>query len=259
MGTDENQRKVFDFFSSRLDSKAPFTKEEVEALTDWRGQTFDTYWSKQFQPLVVKLDRNSYRVGEVFRRYNDWALFRQHVTQMRRITFTDYQHSEYQIVRIYEFFMPLSNEANLRGTLDALFYRDSIEARLKTIPKPELREQFREHDSEAEVAYIERLCDWLSNHFGGYSIYHVNGRYRAAQLMRREEVCDGTTRYLVDETTAVTRFIFPCTDEDEAELVAFFFHRLFTSAITEVVNGEDEIWMVESGFKNRLHTWRIRD
>jgi hypothetical protein len=32
---------------------------------------------------------------------------------------------------------------------------------------------------------------------------------------------------------------------------------LFVRAITEVVNGEDEIWMVETGLKNRLHIWQL--
>jgi hypothetical protein len=39
--------------------------------------------------------------------------------------------------------------------------------------------------------------------------------------------------------------------------VAFLFEHLFVAAIIEMVNGEDEIWMVESGFENQLHIWRV--
>ena len=66
-------------------------------------------------------------------------------------------------------------------------------------------------------------------------------------------------RYLIDETTAVTRFIFPCESPPEVNNVRWFFDRLFVRSIIEVVNGEDEIWMVESGLRNRLHIWRIEE
>ena len=64
-------------------------------------------------------------------------------------------------------------------------------------------------------------------------------------------------RYLVDETTAVSRFIFPCNDNSEAELVRYFFDGLFVQTIIQLINAEDEIWMVESGMSNRVHIWRV--
>lgn len=88
-------------------------------------------------------------------------------------------------------------------------------------------------------------------------------------------------RYLVDETTAIVRFIFPCgkpirrksgsvadfddperdsTDQDgreEAKKIRWFFNALFVQSVLQVVNGEAEIWMVESGLQNRLHIWRV--
>jgi hypothetical protein len=158
---------------------------------------------------------------------------------------------------VYEFFMPLSNETHLRCALDTLFYLESIEAQLRTIPTVELESNFPRIDGEADPNYKKRQCAWISDHFGGYSIYHVSGRYRAMALSRHADVLDPTTRYLVDETTAVTRFIFPCADSDEARTVAFFFEHLFVAAIIEMVNGEDEIWMVESGFENQLHIWQV--
>jgi hypothetical protein len=59
---------------------------------------------------------------------------------------------------------------------------------------------------------------------------------------------------LVDETTAVVRFIFPC-EPAEKPAIAFLFSRLFTDTITKLVAGEDVIWMVESGLEDKVHIW----
>jgi hypothetical protein len=96
----------------------------------------------------------------------------------------------------------------------------------------------------------------------GYSIYHVDGRFRADKLSTQQEAVELLKmgqRYLVDETTAVTRFIFPCKDDEEAERVRFLFKELFITAITQLISGEDEIWVVESGIHNRVHVWKRRD
>lgn len=257
MGSDENQRKVFDFLVDHLETKDSFAKDEIEAVTTWTGQTPGTYWSKHLRPFVIGVGQARYRVSEAFRRYSTWEKFQQHVTQVRHLASTDYEELRYELVRIYEFFMPLTNEAYLRVSLDALFYRDTVEARLKTIDPPELVKVFPKESSESTSSYTQRLCDWISRRFGGYSIYHVNGRFRAQALATRAAVGQGASRYLVDETTAVTRFIFPCENATEADQVEFFFTNLFVRAIIEVVNGEDEIWMVETGFKNQLHIWRV--
>jgi hypothetical protein len=111
---------------------------------------------------------------------------------------------------------------------------------------------------ESVDLYLERVAAWLSTKFVGYSISHVSGRFRAESLSTMHEAANLEAkglRYLVDETTAVTRFIFPC--DDDAEQVAWFFKELFINAIIQLVNGEDEIWMVESGLRNCLHTWKV--
>ena len=257
MPTDRNQRNVFDFLLEHLDSKEPFLKRDLESKTSWKGQTFGTYWSKQLQPFVISIAGNRFRVSEAFRRYSTWERFHQHVTQVRRVASTDYSQLKFNIVRIYEFFMPLTNETHLRVALDALFYRDSVEARLKTINESEMVRIFPKNAKEDSENYVERLCQWIAQKFNGYSIYHVNGRFRADVLATRAEVGQKSSRYLIDETTAVARFIFPCESEEEAALVEFFFSNLFVKAIIEVVNGEDEIWMVETGFRNQLHIWRV--
>lgn len=63
--------------------------------------------------------------------------------------------------------------------------------------------------------------------------------------------------YLADETTAVTRFIFPCKTDEEVNLVRFFFEALFIASIIQLVNAEAEIWMVESGVRDRVFVWRV--
>jgi hypothetical protein len=156
--------------------------------------------------------------------------------------------------------MPLTNETALRTTLDALFFKENIEAKLKAIGVDELAQHLLRNDGEAEEAYFERAASWVGNHFGGYSIYHVDGRFRAWKLATHDEAMEREKqghRYLVDETTAVTRFIFPCAEEDEAELVRYLFEALFARSIIQLINAEDEIWMLESGDEYRVHIWRV--
>jgi len=256
MGGEENQKRVFEFLTDHLDSQEPFTTAELEGVTTWQGKTFDTYWSKQFEQFVVLAGNNKYRVSESFRPFTHWDKFRQHVTQVRRVA-SDYRNLTYENVLTFEFFMPLSNEAHLRTTLDALFYKDTILGRLKAQDEQQLSKHFPKHPSEAEETYLNRLCDWIGSRFVGYSISHVNGRFRAECLSTRQEAASSRTRYLVDETTAVTRFIFPCQNEAEAAQIRWFFEILFVNSIIQLVNGEDEIWMVESGSRNRVYIWRI--
>jgi hypothetical protein len=260
MGDVEDQRNVFEFLCDRLDSQESFTKDELGAVTDWSPASLNTYWSKQFRPFVRKVGGNEFRVTEGFRPFATWEKFRQHVTQVRQVTATDYTYREYANVLIYEFFMPLTNEPALRGTLDNLFYKDTILSKLRSIGVVELNEQLKREDGESDEQYLDRICGWISEAklFVGYSISHVSGRFRGAELATRKQAAEieKRQRYLVDETTAVTRFIFPCK-EDEVERVRWFFNALFVESIIEVVNGEDEIWMVESGMRSRLHIWRV--
>lgn len=198
---------------------------------------------------------------EAFRPFSTWDRFRQHVTQVRRVTATDYSYSSFDDVLMYEFFMPLTNEAALRNTLDALFYKDTILSKLRSCKSSDLRAQVAREPEETSENYLDRLCAWVAKRFHGYSISHVSGRFRNEDLCTREEAAEikKKRRYLIDETTAVTRFIFPCDGLEDADRVRWFFDTLFVRNIIEVVNGEDEIWMLESGMRNRLHIWRIED
>jgi hypothetical protein len=280
------QENAFKFLLDRFESRKPFTKKEFQQATGWTRQSFVTYWPKQFKTLLVELADGSYRVGEVFRRVASWEKFRGHVSQVRRVA-ADYTTSTFDTVLVFEFFMPLTNEGYLRTALDALFYKDSILVRLRIAGVENVKARFPLQGSEEDGAYLERMCGWIAGKFIGYSISHVNGRYRAGELKSIQEASDDflkpSGRYLVDETTAIVRFIFPCGkpaknkfgatgsyfdkgsaegDQEtnkEAENIHWFFHALFVQSIVEIVNGEDEIWLLESGFKHKLHIWRVQN
>jgi len=282
--TDE-QKRAFQFLSEKFCTQKTFNKEEFRHATGWEPVTFNTYWSKQFKTLLRKDQTDSYRVSEVFRRFITWEKFQTHVTQNRSVA-TDYTTLSYENVILFEFFMPLTNEGYLRTVLDSLFYKDSIISRIKTISKKKLHSRFERIKNENNKDYFERICQWLSNRFSGYSISHVSGRFRADELKSMHDVYKNNqerSRYIIDETTAIVRFIFPCGQkepnqflsssnyfeelafgtesenaEEEADLIRWFFFNLFVQSVVEVVNGEDEIWMLESGMKNKLYIWRVQ-
>jgi hypothetical protein len=257
----KNQKDVFGFLVRHFRSQEAFARRDIEMVTDWQGQSFGTYWSKQFKQFMVPAGADRYRVSEAFRPFASWERFQQHVTQVRHAS-SDYRKSAYENVLSYEFFMPLTNEGHLRTSLDALFYKDTIKARLRTLDRNELEHWIPRDPDESVDGYLDRVCTHVAAAFIGYSISHVGGRFRAGKISTLEEVAklqsDGG-RYLVDETTAIVRFIFPCQSEIDAATVEWFFRALFIESILQVVNGEDEIWMIESGMRNRLHIWRVEN
>lgn len=273
-----NQQRAHEFLLKKFDSLESFTKDEFEDACGWPKDkdTFSTYWTKQFRKLLVPVGKDSFRVSEVFRRFIEWEQFQSHVTQNKHVA-SDYSGVTYSWVMMFEFFMPLTNEGYLRTTLDALFYKDRVKRRLKANIEG-LKKHFPVSVGQDDDAYLEGLCAWVAKHFGGYSIGHVAGRYRAGELktlLETHQMSQG--RYLVDETTAIVRFIIPfgqktttafeadrpgtspiqshADGESEAARIRYFFGILFIQQIVEAVNGEDEIWLLESGFRSKLHVW----
>lgn len=259
---DSKQRRAFEFLLDKYNSQLPFTREQFQAATGWdKPGTFDTYWDKQFENLLAPLRDGTYRVSQVFVKFNTWPKFQTHVTQTRKVI-TDYKPETIKHVMQFEFFMPLANEGYLRASLDALFYKETVLSRLRSVERSELEAFFQPEIGQSDAGYYDRICDWISSVFGGYSISHVSGRFKADDLKTREEASK-SDRYLVDETTAVVRFIFPCNDrniplEDQVKRIRFFFELLFVQNIVEVINGEDEIWMIEGGVNSQLHIWRAQ-
>jgi len=184
----------------------------------------------------------------------------------------------------FEFILPLTNESQLRNALDALFYKDSVMKRLKTINFKHLQKYFGRSEQNKQDKFFEDICEWISERFRGYSISHVRGRYRAEDLCLLQDahhfISNGGT-YLIDETTAIVKFIFPLGDSKpvneftfESDLedsgmcssqeilkeygkIRFLFFKLFVQNIIEIVSEEDEIWMMESGLRHRLYSWRV--
>jgi hypothetical protein len=260
MPSDQPQRNALKFLKGKLLNGYAFTKDDFGEATGWKDRTLDTYWSKQFKRFMVEKADGQFNVAESFRPYLAWSKFQQHVTQVRNPGAADYKKSEYEKVLIFEFFMPLTNESALKTTLDALFYRDVIIPKLRVNDGVDLRAAFPATEGEEEQVYFERICDWLNDYFVGYSMYQVAGRFRMEPLGTQDRAAylqKNGRPYLADETTAVVRFIFPCETEDEVELIRFFFEALFIKSITQLVNAEAEIWMVESGSRSRVHVWRV--
>jgi len=198
---------------------------------------------------------------------------------------TDYSIFCHDNLIIFEFFMPLTNEAKLRNSLDALFYKDSVMKGLKLIDMEILEKYFIRDQNDSLEIYLDNICDWVSGKFGGYSISHVRGRFRAKELCSLHDAyryIEKGENYLVDETTAVAKFIFPCgknkivneitfepdsESADESEWtdmqmeykkIRFLFFKLFVQSIIQIISEEDEIWMMESGMRKRLYTWRSK-
>jgi len=257
MADDTTQRAAHRFLLEHLQSQEPFTKEEFREATGWeKPGTLNTYLSKHYKDLIEKIGPDQYRVSEAFRKFVSWPKFKRHVTQVRRVV-TSYDPSSSDVM-IYDFLIPLTNETHLRTTLDALFYKDSLLARLKTIGTPELKTNLKFSD-DSDENYFENILRFIVDHFVGYSIYHVDGRFRSGKLRTQDEVATIQKRgekYLIDETTAVARFIFPHKTEDELQNVRFLFRILFVRSIIQLVNGEDQIWMIETGRQNRVHIWQ---
>jgi len=187
----------------------------------------------------------------------------------------------------FDFLLPLTREDRLRRALDDLFYADTIARRLGQIGLDRFAGAVPREPGLGDEQYAARIVDLVADRFVGYSISHVAGRYRAAGLMTRREAGDLLARegrYLVDETTALVRFIARCNatrraydphagsllgalDDDlggpdrdatvraEVRLIEVLFLELFAEAVVHAVEGEDEIWLVESGPTRRLYVW----
>ena len=266
----KSQREAFEFLREHFRQDKPFTKSDLQGQTGWSDKSISTYWSKQFEPFLQPVapilkgpqqKDQQYRVTDVFLIVGTWPKFRRHVSQKRRLTF-EYNHATYGTVLMFEFFLPLTNETVLRNALDALCYRDTIQKKLLALGLTALKMQVEPRDGESDKTYLDRIIAWVGEQFGGYSISHVNGRFRAEKMQTMQDAAgiqERGGRYLIDETTAVTRFIFPCNDEEHAKQVSWFFHQLFVESVIQVA-GEAEIWMIESGIgPPRLHIWRAKE
>lgn len=182
----------------------------------------------------------------------------------------------------FEFLLPFTRETQLREALDGLFYLDEVIQRIEEIGAPTLATIVPPEAEEHEQAYRNRIAALINTHFGGYSIGVVDGRFRATDLKSYQEAAQTMAqrgRYLVDEKTAVARFLvrLPSTmktlGDNVASVLEFFrqesgsddnrahsmmhhddvfvirslFFLFFVERVIHMVDGEDQIWVTETG------------
>lgn len=265
-GRSGETKRVHRFLKAKFASMAFFTKQDMRmAVSPGRG--FPTYWSKRILPLLIESGKGRFRVSEYFRKLIDPEAFAKHFSEAARVTVA--YEKAVRDFQSFRFLLPLADELVLKDSLDALFYSDRILRRLGIVERAELERVFPKASREGESRYRARIAAEIADWFGGYSVHNVNGRFRGGALMAFEAAAALTRRtgrkYLIDETTAVIEFFIPIEagsgpDREgrlkaQAERIRWVFLELFVAAILESVNGEAEIWLIESGIENRLYSW----
>jgi hypothetical protein len=281
--SDDNFKRTYKFLKEKYITGESFSKEDFESSVN--DQNFSTYFGKKYKPILDE-DPNSnekFYVSERFKKISTWNKFRKHCSQVVKMK-PNWKQACYENVLIYEFFLPLNNESTLRSALDDLFYRDTILKRIKRIERNELHDIFPDKRGESSKEYFDRLISWISDKFGGYSIGLVNGRFKSKELKTFKEVSEllhEGKSYLIDETTAIVRFIFSVGDplraqiliddfvyksnddqdlREETKLIDYFFKKLFVRGVLDAVNEEDEIWMLQSDLNSKkLFIWRNQE
>lgn len=245
--------KCFGYLQTHVGNEITF--QELLEFTSWTENNLETNISKRIREFLVDtyvrgvpIRERTYKVNRSILNVNKddfYNLFR----QKNRI-FSNYNYVKHDKVRIYDFYLPLTNENLLRQNLDELFFKDTLNRRLKAINIDELLPIYQKENDETDNQYYERLTNQASDLFWGYSISHVAGRYRTGDsILTKKEAAEKTGKaYLVDETTAVVKFIFPHDDgkAEYHEKLDRLFRILFVKAITEATPDEDEIWLLES-------------
>ena len=272
-------RRAFDFLVEHAQTGKSFSIDQFSSETGWDiGETEENILVR-LSDLIEKNVDKYYANPEILRvRLDD---FKELLYQKKRL-FTDYTLEVSPSILIYEFFMPLSREDRLREALDNLFYRDAIEQRILEIGLQRIRDGLKLPPEYSGDKIHEFVFDFIESTIGGYSIYLVNGRYRADALASRQEAVSRPFAYgpyIVDETTAIVRFILPVeTDagkfeygkilepastsinpKERADIVSWLFLNFFAEAIIRVVKTEDEIWLLESGMRSAFYRWIRRD
>lgn len=140
---------------------------------------------KKLSDLVKENDGVYFVNPEIYRvRLEDFKdLYRQ-----KQRLFTDYVREAPQKVLVYEFFMPLSREDRLREALDNLFYKDTVEQRIKEIGISKIRDAIKLSEPSSDEDVIQFVIQFMDNTIGGYSLHLVNGRFRAGPLATKSEV-----------------------------------------------------------------------
>lgn len=273
---DENSiTKAFEFLYHHAQEKKSFSLPQFSSETGWSITVAQENIVNRLSDIVFQKGEVYFVKPEILRvRLAD---FTELLHQKKRL-FSDYVLEVSPSILVYEFFMPLSREDRLREALENLFYRDTIEQRIQEIGLSKIRDGLKLSSDHSEEKIKQLILDFMESTIGGYSIYLVNGRYRADSLASREEVINRPFAYgpyIVDETTAIVRFVLPVetaagkfeygevlepasiaiVTQERADLVRWLFLNFFAEAIIRVVQTEDEIWLLESGMRSAFYKW----
>ena len=269
MSLTDAQRAAYRFLLQHAADGREFTSADIESVAGWKANSFNTYRTKHLTSYVRTTGRRRYVVDRLFQRLTeeDYA----EIVGQSRKTVARFMRTVVHATVRYEFLLPLTNERKLRAALDELFYREPLERRAKEIGREALSKIVAPQAGESDRAYFSRVAEHVASLLGGYSIGHVNGRFRVGGLLTYGEAADVLSkrgRYLVDETTAVVRFILTIpesfvihgpvfdvsADADHSRDFSSYIgtaRRLFIAFFVESViigiHGEDEIWFLESG------------
>ena len=272
-GKQDKQIRFYKFLVEHANSEEEFTIEDIMKATGWAKETARTYVAKQVKDLIVRETS-----GLVVKRQMlgvSQTDFLNLVSQKEHIL-PRYERNSYERLVTYEFLLPLTKEDTLRRALDQLFYRDTLERRIQQLRPQALAEAVPRGENEANGMYISRVAEIVSRMFGGYSVSHVGGRFLAAPLATQQAAIG--QRYVIDETTAIVRFIIPCectkmghgeafdataaaTIDDrklreEVSRIRILFFNIFVEAVADAVLEEDEIWLLESAAnRSKLYIW----
>lgn len=284
MKKDEMIRASFDFLREKANKGEGITATELAERTGWTQLNARTNISKRIRPFLEEDRKHSghfkVKANILDIDYTNYAsLFKQADVLVR-----NYDERHHPDVVVYELFMPLTCEDKLKRALDKLFYKDSILQKLRALETKQIRNIFPPKPNETDNEYYGRVCSLAGNRFGGYSISHVNGRFRDFNLglltkTEAAETEDAKDKdYLMDETTANVRFIFPidATEElveyqedglplqmqmefpdmresvnDEHKQIQWLFRNLFMTTILNTI-GQEQIWVLESGKRSQL-------
>ena len=280
--------RLFSFLNECRVRGYAFTEQELVCATEWAASSWNTYRSKQLKNVVKREPGGRYSVRPAFRRV-PIGQFLANFTQTRQLI-SEYERVAFGEVVAFEFLLPLSRENELQRSLDELFYADALEETAKQIDLAVLAEMVDRAEGESDDQFRHRVAQEVGERFGGYSIVHVAGRFRSGDLLSRKAASDlGETgfRYLLDETTAVVRFLVPIeaseveftedprsvrlalsqlanATEDatrkldaEVDLVRSLFFLFFVEAVVETIRGEEEIWLLESSPTGQhVFVWR---
>ena len=282
------QELMYEAMREHATSQEIMSNALISKLTGWGENTFrNTNYGKYYRDFMEKLPKG-YRVYAHFLQVTRDDFFT-HVTQSNPY-FGKYKRSRFDRVSIYEFLLPLTREDKLRIALDNLFFKDAIvqlahdvniEA-LKKVVETYDEYQNRTFEFKSIEDFRERLATFVGDLFGGYSIHHVNGRYKTDSLITSAQVSEWQLRhgrkYIHDETTACVRFIIPLPSSKsllddhsfpydtegrsstkalyhEYALIRALFFEFFAETIVRTVRGEEEIWLLEHTNEQRLYVW----